>query len=149
MNQLIKHCIEIKLTIFVDEDLDIVFDGDQLMWHHLDSETFDASHFRYWPSDIISQFPMKGIKFFDESSKTVASLNLLRTSLVFMIRSKDSTHEDYELDEWKFSNNEGPYFVWTNDNARLYRRLMLPGTYKIYDQAIYLFASSGKLCNGY
>ena len=132
--------------MFAEEDLDILFDGHQLMWHYLESETFNATHFRYWPPDIISQFPMKGTTFLDEASKKFASLNLLRTSLVYMIRSNDSTHEEYEPEEWTFSNHEGPYFAWTNENARVYSRLMLPGTYKMYDQSVYLFASSGKLC---
>ena len=141
--------IQLKCTliIFAEEDLDILFDGNQLMWHQLKSETFNASHFRYWPSDIVSQFPMKGTKFLDGSSKKIANLTLLRTSLVYMIRSNDPTHEGYEIDEWEFSNHEGTYFAWTNEKAKIYKRFMLPGTYKIYDQAIYLFASSGKLCH--
>ena len=119
------------------------------MWHQLESETFNASQFRYWPSDIVSQFPIKGTKFLDGSSKNITNLTLLRTSLVYMIRSNDPTHEEYDLDEWNFSNHEGSYFAWTNEKARIYSRLMLPGTYKMYDQAIYLFASSGKPSQSY
>ena len=81
-----------------------------------------------------------------ESSKTVTNLNLLRASLVYMIRINSSTDNGFDLQEWILMDHTAPYISWTDENATLYSRLMLPGKYKLYDQAIYLFASSGKIC---
>ena len=88
---------------------------------------------------------MKGIDLFLESSKNVSDLNLLRASLVYMIRHGDASNDRFDLQDWQWTNHQGSYLSWTNIDARLYSRLMLPGKYKLYDQAIYLFASSGKI----
>ena len=132
--------------LFIEEEIDILWNGNPLPMQYLGSEDFNPSNIRYWPSNILSQFPMKGINFFGESSKTASNLVLLRASLVYMIRIKDSTNNEFDLQEWILMDHTAPYFSWTNENARLYSRLMLPGKYKLYDQAIYLFASSGKIC---
>ena len=132
--------------LLIEEELDILWDGNPLPWQYLGSEDYNPSNIRYWPSNILSQFPMKGINFFVESSKTASDLHLLRASLVYMVRIHDSTDNGFSLQEWILMDHTAPYFGWTNENARLYSRLMLPGKYKLYDQAIYLFASSGKIC---
>ena len=124
--------------LIIDEERDILLDGDQPSY-------IKASHFRYWPSNILSQLPMKGISFFGASSKTVSNLNLFRASLVYMLRVNDSNDNGFDLQEWTLIDHKGPYFSWTTEDVKLYSRLLLPGEYKLYDQAIYLFASPGNL----
>ena len=142
-----SHHLWVIITWFniLEAEYDIELDGYQLTWQYLKSEIYNDSKFRYWPSDILSQFPMKGINLFLKSSKNISDLNLLRASLVYMIRLSDSSNDGFDLQEWQWTYHEGPYLTWTNIHARLYSRLMLPGKYKIHDQAIYLFASSGKI----
>ena len=130
---------------FLDEDLDILWDGYPLPEHFLQSESSNAWQVRFWPSEIKSQFPMKGINFFDVPTKNVGELNLLRACIVYMIHFNDSTDTRFEVDEWQFINHEESYFSWTNKTAKVFSRLMLPGKYQIYDQAFYLFGSSGKI----
>ena len=77
--------------------------------------------------------------------KNVSELNLLRACIVYMIHISDSTDPRFEIDEWKYLNLEGSYFSWTNKTAKVFSRLMLPGKYELYDQAFYLFGSSGKI----
>ena len=87
---------------------------------------------------------MKGISFFGASSKTVSNLNLFRASLVYMLRVNDSHNEGFDLQDWTLTDHKGHYFRWATKDVKLYSRLLLPGEYKLYDQAIYLFASPGR-----
>ena len=123
--------------------MDVFWDGSPLTWQYIESESPNDLQLRSWPSGIGSQFPMKGINFFDGSMKNVGEINILRTSLVFMVRINDSTNNGFDLDEWQFTKHEGPYLGWSDETAKVYSRLMLPGKYQLYDQAFYLFASSG------
>ena len=135
----------INNVFFIGEEIDILWDGNPLAWQYLGSEEFNPSNIRYWTSNILSQFPMKGINLFMESSNTTSDLDLLRASLVYMIRIHDSTDNGFDIQEWILMDHDRPYLSLTNEKARLYSRLMLPGKYKLYDQAIYLFATSGKI----
>ena len=131
--------------LLLEDDLDILWEGYPLPEYFLQSESSNASQFRFWPSEIQSQFPMKGINLYDVPTKNVSEINLLRACIVYMIQISDSTDTVFEVDEWKFINLEGSYFIWTNKTAKVFSRLMLPGKYELYDQAFYLFGSSGKI----
>ena len=90
---------------------------------------------------MIGQFPMKGTSHLYLDSSSIGELNLLRTALVYMVPLRDSL----DTNEWRYTEHEDNFIGGISESQMLYDRIMLPGTYKMNEQAIYLFADSGDI----
>ena len=86
---------------------------------------------------------MKGTSHMYLDSSGSGDLNLLRTALVYMIPLRDSI----DTNEWRYTEHENDFIGGVAGSLKLYDRIMLPGKYKMNEQAVYLFTDSGDISN--
>ena len=121
------------------------WNGNPLIWLY-DGEKYSSywkleKYFKNWPSEMIGQFPMKGTSHLYLDSSSSGELNLLRTTLVYMIPLRDSV----DTNEWRYTEHEDNFIGGVSERLKLFDRIMLPGKYKMNEQAVYLFADSGDI----
>ena len=84
---------------------------------------------------------MKGTSHMYLDSSRSGDLNLLRAALVYMIPLRDSI----DTNEWRYTEHEDNFIGGVSESLKLFDRIMLPGKYKMNEQAVYLFADSGDI----
>ena len=137
--------MSLSINCILGEDVDMFWNGNPLIWLY-DGVEYSSywkleKYFKNWPSEMIGQFPMKGTSHLYLDSSSIGELNLLRTALVYMVPLRDSL----DTTEWRYTEHKDNFIGGISESQMLYDRIMLPGTYKMNEQAIYLFADSGDI----
>ena len=135
--------------------MDIFWNGEPLIWHYIGKEyaLYGKSeksplYIKEFPLNSYGTLPMKGPKRIYANDERKIELFLLRTSLVYLIRSNQwgtTGLPMVEPDKWKDLNMEGPYLGELHGPFKIYSRVYLPGNYTMGNDAVYLFANSGKI----
>ena len=135
--------LDLSFYFTIGEDIDIMWNGNPLTWLYEGKEYSSFwkpdKYFHNWPSEMIGQFPMRGYVDLCPNACSFGDLYLLRTALVYMIPISDSVQKQ----EWHYTGINDQFIGGFSKRLMLYDRIMLPGKYKLDEQAIYLFADSG------
>ena len=136
-----------------DEDIDILWDNETLIWHYIGEDytlyqgrNISPIYFKSWPSDLYAGFPLKGPNRIKDKLEPRSEITVYRTVLIFMIRGIDW---DIDFDPTKWKEQKIGNFLSGTQKSAIYSRILLPGNYTMGPNSLYLVADKGNVLFNY